>query len=318
MKILNHIILAFSVVFPLMLQMTIGYLLRQKRLVDDASLTVMNKLVFRVFLPLLLFLNIYSLEPGEAMSKENISLLLFTAACVISIAISMHFLFPIFIKDKRKCSVMIQGIFRSNLVLFGIPIAASIYGEDRIGIVSMVAAFMVPLFNVLAVFVLEYFRGGKVSYRNVLLSIVKNPLIIASVLAFLLLILQIPIPELVLSPLSSLSKVATPLAFIVLGGTFHFNRIGVNIKYLSAVVLGKLIIFPLIVFATAIALGFRGEALVALIGVTASPTAVSSFTMAVEMQADGELAGQIVVLTSIISIITIFFVVFGLTVFQFI
>jgi predicted permease len=213
---------------------------------------------------------------------------------------------------------MIQGVFRSNLVLFGIPIAASVYGEDRIGIVSLLAAFIVPLYNILAVIVLEYYRGGNVNYRKVILNIIKNPLIIASAIAFILLMLRIQIPEILLSPLSSLSKVATPLAFIVLGGTFQFKRIRTNLKYLSVVVLGKLLLFPLAVFTAAIALGFRGEALVALIGVTASPTAVSSFTMAVEMDADGELAGQIVIFTSIISIITIFLFVFLLKILQFI
>jgi predicted permease len=301
-----------------MLQMTIGYILMRRRIVDTNSLNVMNKLVFRVFLPLLLFLNIYSLEPEEALNKENGFLLLLAVLGIILLAAMMHFLFPLFIKDKKKCSVMIQGVFRSNLVLFGIPIAASVYGEDRIGIVSLLAAFIVPLYNILAVIVLEYYRGGNVNYRKVILNIIKNPLIIASAIAFILLMLRIQIPEILLSPLSSLSKIATPLAFIVLGGTFQFKRISANLKYLSVVVLGKLLLFPLAVFTAAIALGFRGEALVALIGVTASPTAVSSFTMAVEMDADGELAGQIVIFTSIISIITIFLFVFLLKILQFI
>lgn len=315
---MNNIIVAFSVVFPLMLQMTIGYVLRQRKLVDTHSLNVMNKMVFRIFLPLLLFLNIYSLEPGDSFNQRNGTLLLLSILCIIFIVLIMHLLFPLFVQDKKKCSVMIQGIFRSNLVLFGIPIAASIYGEDSLGIVSLLAAFIVPLFNVLAVIILEYYRGGKVNYRNMLLNIIKNPLIIASVAAFILLALRVQIPELILSPLSALSKVATPLAFIVLGGTFQFSRISINLKYLITVVLGKLILFPLIVFTIAIALGFRGEALVALIGVSASPTAVSSFTMAVEMEADGELAGQAVIFTSIISIVTIFFLVYLLKVYQYV
>lgn len=307
---MNNIVLAFSVVSPLMLQMAIGYVLQRRKITDVHSLNVMNKLVFRVFLPLLLFLNIYSLEPEEAINKKNGALLLLSALCVLLAVVFMHFLFPLIIKDKKKCSVMIQGIFRSNLVLFGIPIAASIYGEDRIGTVSLLAAFIVPLFNVLAVIVLEYYRGSKVNYKNVFLNILKNPLIIASLIAFLLLLLHIRLPELILTPISSLSKVATPLAFVVLGGTFRFDRIAMSLNYLIGAVLGKLILFPFVVFAVAIALGFRNEALVALIGVTASPTAVSSFTMAVEMEADGELAGQIVIFTSIISILTIFILVF--------
>jgi predicted permease len=303
---LNNIISSFSVVYPLILQMSIGYILRRKNITDDHSLNIMNKMVFRVFLPMLLFLNIYSLKPEEALNRENRILLLITYAGVLLITVLMHLFFPVFIKDKKKCSVMIQGTFRSNLILFGIPIAASIYGEDHIGTVSLLAAFTVPLFNALAVVVLEYYRSNTIHYRHVLISIFKNPLIIASVIAFAFLILRIKIPGRLLEPVSAMSKIATPLAFVILGGTFQFRRLAGNLKYLVLAVLGKLVLFPLAVLALAISLGYRNEAIVALIGAIAAPTAVSSFTMAIEMDADAELAGQIVVFTSIISILTLF------------
>ena len=315
---MNNIILAFQVVFPLILMMTVGYVVKQLKITDTASLNVMNKLVFRVFLPLLLFLNIYTLKPEEALNSDNAKLLLLSAFCILGIIILTHLLLPYFVKDKKRISVIIQGIFRSNLVIFGIPIAASIYGDEHIGIVSLLAAFIVPFYNFLAVIVLEYYRGSKIKLKSLLLSIIKNPLILASLFAFIIILLGIKIPAPLLSPLQSMSKVATPLAFVVLGGTFHFNRLAHNMKPLITVTIGRLILFPAIVITLAILLGFRNEALVALIGVTASPTAVSSFTMALEMDADGELAGQIVIITSIACIITLFFWVLFLRTWNFI
>ena len=303
---MNNIILAFKVVFPLMFMMSVGYFLRKIKITDDSSLNGMNKLVFRLFLPLLLFLNIYSLKPGEAFNSANAMLILIAVLCILGTVIITQFLFSRIVKDKKKCSVMIQGIFRSNLVLFGIPIAASIYGEHHMGIVSVLAAIIVPLYNILAVILLELYRGGKVNPKTLIISIFKNPLIVASLLAFLLLIFHIRIPDLIFDSMDSMAKVATPLAFVVLGGTFRFKRLVGNLRYLSAVVIGKLILYPALIFSMAIMFGFRDEALVALIGMAASPTAVSSFTMAVEMEADGELAGQVVVVTSIMCIITIF------------
>jgi malate permease and related proteins len=303
---LDNIILALSVVFPLMIMMFVGYELRRFHVVDEPSLNVMNKMTFKVFLPLLLFHNIYSLEAEEVLNKENAKLILLTACCILAAVIVSWFVFSITVKNKRKCSVMIQGVFRSNLVLFGIPVAASIYGENHIGSVSLLAASIVPLFNILAVTVLEVYRGDKIQMKKVLIGIMKNPLIIASVIAVSFILLGIQLPKLIISPVESMAKVATPLAFIVLGGTFHFNRLGENRNYLIVVTLGKLIILPGIVFFLAYLLRFRYEAIVALIGAVASPTAVSSFTMAKEMNADDELAGQIVVLTSVMSILTIF------------
>lgn len=315
---MDNILLAFSVVFPLMLMMSIGYVLRRLKLTDGQSLNVMNKLVFRLFLPILLFLNIFSLKPEEALNKSNGVLLALTASCVIGTVLLTHIIFPFFVKDKRKCSVMIQGIFRSNLVLFGIPIAASIYGNEHIGIVSLLAAVIVPLYNIMAVIVLEYYRGSRVNLKSLIIGILKNPLIVASALAFLFLILRVRIPDLILNPLESMSKVATPLAFVVLGGTFRFSRLAGNAGYLSVVAAGRLILYPAVVFGLAILLGYRNEALVALVGLAASPAAVSSFNMAMEMDADGELAGQIVVITSIASILTIFLWVLFLKTMQFI
>lgn len=303
---MENIKLAFSVVFPLMVMMFVGYQLKKRGVIDKHSMNVMNKMIFKIFLPILLFINIINMEPEEALSQDNIKLLIMTILSVIGSVILGQIIFSRFIKNKQKCSVMIQGIFRSNLVLFGLPIAASIYGEDRTGIVSLLAACIVPLYNILAVIVLEAYRGGKVKFKNVFFGIVKNPMIIASALAVILFMLGIHIPDFFMSPLISMSKIATPLAFIVLGGTFQFNNLLKNIKYLFVVSLGKLVILPTIVFFVAYVLGFRGEAIIALIGTMASPAAVSSFTMAMEMDADGELAGQIVIITSIVSILTIF------------
>jgi len=313
---LDNIILSFKVVFPLMLMMSIGYILRRIHMTDEASLNVMNKLVFRVFLPILLFINIYSLKPEETLNVDNIKLIIIVVSSILLTLLLCHFLFTRLVKDRRKIGVIIQGIYRSNLVLFGIPIAASIYGDDHIGIVSLLAAFVVPLYNALAVFILEFYRGSKVCLRKLIISILKNPLIIASLIALFFTITGITIPELIFESLSSMSKVATPLAFIVLGGTFQFYKLSGNIKYLAVVSLGRLVLLPALMFSFAILLGFRGEAIVALIGLAASPTAVSSFNMAKEMDADAELAGQIVVVTSIACIGTIFLWVFLLKSFQ--
>lgn len=303
---MDNIILALNVVFPLLFMMVVGYVIRKINLVDDHSLDVMNTLIFRVFMAILIFLNIYSMKVKEAINNNNLRLIIMSYIIVIAIFLFCNFILPKFIGDKKKCSVIIQGIVRSNSILFGIPIAASIYGENHIGVVSLLSACLILLFNVLGVTVLEVYRGGKVKLKKIISGIVKNPCIISSALAMLFLISGIKISKLILFPLESMSKITTPLAFIVLGGTFNFKMLNKNLKYLTTVTIGKLILLPAIAFLIAYQLGFQDEAMVALLGVMASPAPVASFTMAKEMDADGELAGQIVISTSIISILTIF------------
>lgn len=303
---MENLTLAINVVFPLFFMMVAGYVMKCKNWVDDHSLNIMNKLIFRVFMSILLFLNIYKMDIAEALSKDNLFLIVLLYIIVIAVFLLSILILPRFVKDKKKCSVMIQGLVRGNSILFAIPIVASIYGDDHIGVVSLLSAYLIPLFNVLGVTVLEMYRGGKVDIKKILLGIVQNPTIIASTLAFLFIIVGIKIPGLILSPLESMSKVTTPLAFIVLGATFDFKMLCNNAKYLTVVGLGKLVVVPAVVFYIAYSLGIRNEDMVALLGVMTSPVAIASFTMAKEMDADGELAGQIVITTSIASIATIF------------
>lgn len=107
-----------------------------------------------------------------------------------------------------------------------------------------------------------------------------------------------------------MSKIATPLALVVLGGSFRIEKINKNLKPLIIGVIGKLIIVPLIFIPIAIYLGFRGIELASVMIMLSAPVAVSSFTMAEQMEADGELAAQLVVFTSMFSVLTIFIYIF--------
>lgn len=216
------------------------------------------------------------------------------------------------IKDSKKCSVMIQAAYRGNFVLFGIPIASSLYGEEALGITSLLLAAIIPTFNITAILLLEFYRGEKMKYSKLLLSTFKNPLLIASTLAICCLFFQIRIPAIFEMTLSSLAKVATPLAFIVLGGSLEIGSVKKHWKYLLSANIVKLIVFPFLLMLAAHFLGFTPMEMTAFLSATACPAAVASFTMAKEMGADGDLAGEIVVTTSACSIVTIFLWVFVL------
>ena len=296
-------ILAFHVVFPLFILMAIGYFLKIIELYDEHSLKKMNTVVFRVFLPVLLFLNIYNSNFEEAFNKQ---LLLYAVIAVIICFVILFAVIPCLIKDKRDITVMVQGIYRSNFVLFGIPVTASIYGNDNLGLASIMAAFIVPLFNILAVVLFESFRDGKVSIKKIIKEVFKNPLVIAGILGILILSFGFKLPELITDTMWDIGNIAPPLSLIVLGGTFTFAGAKKYAKYLTISCLGRLIIVPAIALSIALLLGFRQMELVILMVIFGAPTAVGSFAMAQELGGNGELAGQIVVATSAASIFTIF------------
>lgn len=309
---MDSIRLAFDVVFPLFVMMAAGYMTKLAGWVDDETLTKMNAVTFRVFLSILIFMNIYNGNIMETFSGEMAVIIAICWAAVFLFIFGSMTLLKKWVPDRKRRSVMTQGIYRGNLVLYGIPVATVIGGAEAAARASILIATVVPLFNFMAVVLLERARSHGTDVKHVLKKIIKNPLIIASVLGVLCSVLRIRIPEVLLSPLDSMSKVGTPLSFVILGATLDFKRFFGNLKPLLAVCLGKLVLVPAVVFSLALLAGVPKIELAALVGAMASPSAVSSFSMAKEMGVDGDFAGQIVVLTSVLSIITLFFWVAGL------
>lgn len=309
---MDSIQLAFEVVFPLFFMMAVGYAVRRAGWVDAPSVNAMNRLAFRVFLPILVFLNIYQSNLENVISKQTITLILVVWFCVLSAI----FLTMIVLKKKvpeiKRRSVMTQGIYRGNLVLFGIPVAMTLGGSEAVAKAAVLIATVIPLFNFAAVILLERARSGKAEVKKMVIQIGKNPLIIASVLGIIACALQLQIPVVLESPLQSLANVATPLAFVILGASLKLGEFKQNRNALLVVACGKLMLVPALAFLLAVLLGLQRSELIAIIGALASPTAVSSFSMAKEMNVEGELAGQIVAFTSVMSIVTIFLWVTGL------
>ena len=304
---MENLILSFTVVFPLFANMILGYGLKSIHLLDEGTTKNMNTVVFKVFLPLLLFNNIYKTNLNGIFNGKILG---FAALSIIALFIILCILIPIIEKDNKKRGVMIQGIFRSNFVIFGLPVATALFGDGQVCIIALLIAVVVPLFNFLSVIALEIFRGGKIDIKNVLKGIITNPLIIASAIGLTFLFLNIKLPGVLEKSVEDISKIATPLSLILLGATFEFKAIKANLKQTIISVVGRLVILPCIMIPISAYLGFRNVELVGLLLIFGAPTAVSSFTMAEKMDGDAELASQIVVFTSAFCILTVFIWIF--------
>ena len=306
---MENLILSFNVVLPLFLSIALGYGQRSVNMLDGATQKSLNKLCFKVFLPIYVFNNIYTTDMAMAFHPWLMAL---AVGGIAAIFVAMMALIPRIEKENAKRGVMIQAIFRSNFVLFGLPVAVSLCGEANVGPTSLLIGFVVPMFNVLAVICLETFRGGKPDAKKILKGIATNPLIIASALGIIMNLADVPLPSGVHKSITDLGRIASPLSLVALGAGFQFSRIRGYTRHLLICVTGKLVISPLIMVTIAALLGFRAEMLVPVLLVFGSPTAVSSYTMAEQMEGDGILAASLVVLTTVFSILTMFLFIFGL------
>ncbi|MDR1117130.1 MAG: AEC family transporter [Oscillospiraceae bacterium] len=305
----DNLILSVNAVLPLFLMMALGFVIKQLKLFDDHTLRKMNRVAFNVFLPILMFQNIYT---GDLAASFNPKLLIYAMATVLFIFFTSFFLVKRFVKDNPTRGVLVQSQFRSNFILFAVPALASIYGEGNIADAGIMIAIIVPAYNMLAVITFEIFRGEKIKLKKILQGIMKNPIIIGSVLGIVFQLLHIKLPFVLESTIADLSKTATPVALVILGGFFEFGVTKKWLKLTLAATLSKLLLIPAIFVPISIYLGFRGVPLAALLIMYGAPVAVSSFTTALEMEGNIELANQVTIFTSLFSVFTIFVGIFVL------
>lgn len=300
---MENLALAFRIVFPLLAYLALGYFLRWRGLWNDTTVRQLNEICFKLFLPVLLFENIRSIDLRQGV---DVSLTGFSAAAIILTFLLAWVLVPRLEKENARRGVMIQCLFRSNFILFGMSVAISLWGREKLGDTAAVVAIIVPLFNFLAVVSLEIYHEGKLDLSRVLRNILTNPLVLASLLGILVLLGDFVLPGFIASTTSAIGKVASPLGLMVLGGSFTFSATKGLMKQLVICVTGRLVLVPALWLTVAVLFGFRDLALITLLSLFGSPAATSSFTMAQQMGGDSELAGQLVVYTSVFSIFTIF------------
>ena len=301
--------IALEIVLPLFLLLAVGYCIKLTGIMNETSVRQTNNMIFKVFLPLLVFFNIYK---TDLTSSFDMSLLLFAVVGVLLQFIISLCLVILLEHDNTRRGVMLQGMFRSNFVLFGIPISTALFGDSAAGLASILIAVIIPLYNMLAVISLESFNGKRPSLWKILVGILTNPLIIASAVGILFVVFHIPLPTVLYKTVSDLSIIATPLAFVILGASFSFGETGRCVRDLCITLGAKLVAYPLLFIALAILMGFRDAHLAVLLTVFGSPIAVASFTMAQQMGGDDKLAGQLVVFSSLLSVFTMFLFIFGL------
>lgn len=295
--------LSIAVVAPICIYIMLGIIVRRLKWIGETGLNQTNKLIYSLFFPAVMFVNIYNSSLEESL---NLELILFLLVMFTIVFILLMLIIPLFIKERPVQASVIQGIYRANSILYAIPIVSTIYGQENVGVAAVSVSLIVPFTNIFCVILLENKRGSKAKLGTVVLHILKNPIIIGAILGVLVKALDWTLPTVLENVVTDISKVVTPLALILLGAGLNINNIKKNKYYILLVCISKLIIVPLIFVFVGYWWGFRDIELVTIFALSSVPTAVSSYVMAKEMGADGPLAGEIVAFTSTLSIVTIF------------
>lgn len=300
---MEHLLISVNAVIPFVVYIGFGYFARRIGVVEEDFLKTLNRIVFRLFFPFLTFYSICQMEEGYKPDP------LYVAVCTlgpVAVALLMVLIVPLLVKDDPRRGVIIQAIYRSNTILFAMPMMESIYGKANISVTAVVVTFVVPVYNVLSVIVLGYYGEGRTDLRSMVKGILTNPLIDGAIAGGLLLLLHIRLPQAILTPVAAISDMTTPLALFILGGTLHFLEIGKNIKAIFGTLFVKLLLLPAAALLLGMLLHFAPFERFLFFALFATPVATATFPMSASMGGDAELAGQLVMISTVVSVFTLF------------
>ena len=289
-----------TIVLPIFLIIGLGTLLKQLRLFDEAFLQQTNRLVYVVFLPLLLF---YKIGKADFSSFFNAPLVIGSSLVIVIV-----FTLSYFYTGKRQYSAAIrgsfcQGAFRGNLAYIGLAICLNAYGEDGLTKAGILMGFLVPVLNLFAILALLLPHHGRDQEKppSLIAQTILNPLIIASFLGIIWSFWSLPIPLIIDRSLNITTGLALPLALLAIGGGFSFERLKGDLKLAGLASAIKLVLLPLLAFLLLVPMGVTGSDLGIGILIAGTPAATATYIMAQQMKGDAELAGSIVMLSTLAS-----------------
>ena len=170
---MESFLVAVNAVIPFFCYLALGYTMKIRGIVKEEFLQKLNQMVFRVFYPFMTFYNIYK---ADAESLPRPLLLIFTGASILIVEAILIVIIPKIVKENPRRGVIIQAIFRSNFVLFGLPLTIAVFGDSAASIAAMMVTVVVSIYNTTSVFILEMFNGeGKSDIKKTLKAVVANP-----------------------------------------------------------------------------------------------------------------------------------------------
>lgn len=307
---MDNFIFSLNVTIPIFLVILLGYILRKIGLINENFVSIANKYVFKCALPVMLFQDIAF---TDTLRSAKGSFVLFCALVTIAMFLLVWLCSYVFLKDKSLVGAFAQAGARGSAAILGVAFVENISGSAGMAPLMIVSA--VPFFNILSVMILTFSAdlnksaGEKKSHGAVikksLFNIVTNPIIIGILLGIPFALLNVKFPAIATRTMDYVARTATPVALIAIGGGFDKQEATRRVKPAIWASLIKLVILPAVFLPLAVLFHFASSEMVAILIMLASPTTVSCYIMAVNMENDGPLTSNVILLTTIFSSVTL-------------
>lgn len=302
---IDAIVFAFNITMPNFLLLALGFFMQRKNLINDGFIETASKIVFNYCLPCLLF---FSVLKSDVNYSEQLPLIASGFVCTFGLFFGAELYAKFFVNDVKDKGVFVQGVFRSNMAIMSLAIVANAYGEKGLGVGAVYMGIMTILYNILSVITLsrtQHNDGGLwQKTQNIVLSIVKNPLIIALILAFALKAMGISkAPDWIGKTGALLGAVALPLALICAGATLNLKSMLALSGVSMQASLGRIVVAPVVAILVGLSFALPPLQMGVLFLMVASPVAAASYVMAKAMGGNEILAANILGFTTVFGMI---------------
>lgn len=301
---LDAISFALMIVSPNLALMGLGFYLQKTGKINTHFIDTASNIVFNFALPCLLF---FSVIKNNVDYDEQLALIMAGVVTTFVLFFGAEAYAKIFIKQARDKGVFVQGVFRSNMAIISLSVATNAYGVAGTSVGAVYVGVITILCNVLAVITLSRtssIKGLSVQSWDILIEIVKNPLIIALVSAFIYKALGLPLPPAPIAKTGELmANIALPLALICAGATLDVkSMLGLSGVSMQASI-GRIVIAPLLAVGVGVAFALEPLQFGVLFLMVSGPAAAASYVMAKAMGGNDVLAANILGFTAVFGMI---------------
>lgn len=293
----------FTVIGPVFTMVVLGVILRRIGLIDEAFISTSSDLGFKLLLPSLLFFAILGADLDTALQPRLVGY--FFLATTLSFGLA--WLWSLYSVQRKNRGVFVQGAFRGNGGIVGLALAANYYGEYGLSVGGVMNGLGIFLFNIFSIGILAlYSESFETNLRSVVKSLVTNPLVIGVMGGLLGSYLEVRFPTWLMVSGEYLGALALPLALISIGGSLTLSSFQSGMGTAINASVWKVLVSPALFTLLAAAMGFEGRELGILFLFLASPTATASYVLTRAAKGDEKLAANIVVVSTVVSMFTIF------------
>ena len=301
---MNILVFSFNGVFPICLTMLIGYFLCRWKIMEKGTAEKLNQLAYKVLIPCSLFMNMYRADLSAVM---DVPLLLRSLLGTSAVILALCLLSPHVTQTGAQRGEFIQGIFRGNTAILGLPLITNLYGETATAVLALPLSVMIIFYNIAAPVILSFYAGtGKTDLKSIGRKVITNPFLIGTLLGVIVSLLHLQLPAALEKTISNIGATGSTLALLALGAVTEVSEFRKSGKTALLAACLRLVIVPAVILAIGIAMGMQNERLAVLVCFFCTPTAVGSYVLAKNVTGDGNLARQILILSTVLSMPTMF------------